>query len=308
MAAEMSNVLAEEQMILEDIFRRTGLRFRKLGGIDRNDREVMQQILPIVKVWIASSSGPVRGALYFQFLTPAALPYLEDVLAWAAEEKSAVDREVLTQILRLIVTPKTAKRIWEVFQRLDPTGSDPLLLSKLVNAASVSDEVAERIMQFLNLAVARIDHGELVRTFARGPLQEYSRVRHPKVKAWFQQYLQSADPDLRAMARRSSRIKSVLPAGCRVVRGAADRSRLVLSTEIDSDRLVDFLRELDRDLGAEFLFGIQPDQVVENLTERKWFVSDATHSKRGPLELWLRLEDAGTTEAWVVGPGQARPN
>lgn len=180
MAIEMSDALAHEQLILDDIFRRTGLRFRYLGSIDRNDRELMRRILPIARGWVFSSSGSIRGALYFQFLTPDALPYLEDILAWAETEKSRVDREVLTQVLRLIVNSKTASRIWEVFQRLDPTDSDPLLLAKLAAIPSVADEVAVRITQFLHSAAKRIDSGELVRTFAGGPLQEYARVRHPR--------------------------------------------------------------------------------------------------------------------------------
>lgn len=110
------------------------------------------------------------------------------------------------------------------------------------------------------------------------------------------------------MAKPSCGIKPVLPAGCRVVRGTPDRLRVVSSTEIDSHRLADFLHELDCDLGAEFLPGVQPDQVVENLTERQWVVCDVAQSKRGLLELWLRLEDSGTIEAWVVEPKRTHPN
>src|SRR5579872_100551 len=110
------------------------------------------------------------------------------------------------------------------------------------------------------------------------------------------------------MARRSNGTKPILPEGCRVVRGTPDRSRLVFSTEIDSDRLAAFLRDLERDLGAEFIPAVQPDQVVENLTERSWVVYDVAHSKRGPLELWFRLEDTCTIEAWVVGIATTRPS
>jgi len=242
-----------------------------------------------------------------QFLTPAALPYLEDILGWAETEQSPVNREVLTQVMRLIVTPKTAGRIWEVFHKLDPTDSDPMLLSKLAAATSTSEQAVGRILEFLRWAAERIDRGERVRTFA-GPLQEYSRVRNPKVREWFNHYVESPDTDLRAMARRSNRIKSTLPAGCRVVRGTPDHSRVISSTEIDSDQLAGFLRDLERDLGAEFVPSPQPDQVVENLTERRWLIIDVWRSKRGPLELWLRLEDTCTIEAWVAAAPITRPS
>jgi len=300
--------LSQERMVLDDIHRRTGLKFHHLASIDRNQVEVMDRILPIIKEWINTGPEEIREALYFSFLTPAALPYLDDTLAWAQRERSSVSREVLTQVMRLIVTPKTASRIWEVYKGLAPTDSDPMLFSKLAAAASVSDQVVERILEFLRSVTRRIDHGERVRGFALGPLQEYSRVRHPKVREWFSHYLESPDPDLRGMARRSSGIKPMLPEGCRVVRGTPDHSRVVLSTEIDSDRLSHFMRDLERDLGAEFVSGLQPTRVAENLTERSWIVSDVLRSKRGPLELWLRLEDSTTVEVWVVAAPATRPS
>jgi hypothetical protein len=268
--------VAEEQMVLDDIFRRTGHKFRHLGSIDRNDRQLIQRILPIAREWVVSSSGPIRGALYFEFLTPAAAPYLQDILSWVKTERSPVEREVLTQVLRLIVTRSTASEVWEVFRALDPTDSDPLLLSKLAGYPSVSDEVAERIFAYLRSVEERIRRGELVRGFARGPLHEYSRVKHPKIKRWFQQYLTSSDPDLRMIANRSSGAKLSPPTGCRINGQQPDHSRLILSTEIDSHCLADFLDKLEADQGVEFLSGVLRDEVVGNLQERRWLVCDAT--------------------------------
>jgi len=296
-------------MVCDDIFRRTGLRFQSVASIARNDRDVIERILPIAREWVLSSSGGLRRALLFHaFLTPHALPYLDDVLEWSTTPASKFERELFTQILRVLVTSKTARRIWTTFQKLEPTDSDPLLLTRLARVASISDEVVEPILKFLGSTAERIAQGELVRTFATGPLSEYVKVRHPRVKEWFAQYLKSSDPELRALARRSNGIKPVLHEGCRIARGMPDHSRLILSTEINSHRLGDFLRELERDMGAEFVPVLQPDQIVENLTERKWLVADAWRSTRGPLELWLRLEDTTTVEAWVIGARASRPN
>lgn len=308
MAIELSEILAEEQRVLRDIFRRTGLEFRRLGGIDRNDTEVMELVLPIAREWIPSASERIRGALYMQFLTPVSVPYLEDILDWAETEKSPSSREILTQVLRLIASPTTASRIWEVFRTLDPTDSDPLLLAKLAGARSVSAEVVDRILRFLNSIAERIDRGDLVRTFASGPLEEYSRVRHPRIQQWFHKYLNSADAELRAMAKRSCRIKKVLPAIGRLVRGTPERARMVFSTEIDLHCLADLLLDVNRDLSAEFLIGVESDRVVENLVESKWLVCEVARSNKGPLELWLRLEDAGTIKVCVLGPVSGRPS
>jgi len=182
-----SDVLNEEQMVLEDIFRRTGLRFRYLASIDRNDRALMQRILPIAREWVASASKEMQRDLYMQFLTPFALPYLEDIVQWAPSVTTRVDKELFTQILRVLVTSKTARRIWAVFRTLERTGLDFMLLARLARVASVSDEVVEHILEFLRSVAERIEHGELVRTFAMSALQEYSRLRHPKVKEWFRQ-------------------------------------------------------------------------------------------------------------------------
>jgi len=295
--------LRQESLILDDIQRRTGLGFKHLASIDRNQVDIMAKILPIVKEWIYSGPKEIRGALYFEFLTLAALPHLEDILAWARTEQTPLDREVLTQVMKVLVNPKTAKRIWQVYQELDPTDSEPLLLTRLVRVASIANPVADRIVDFLK---STTDHIELKSTLPKSALQEYSRVRHPKVRAWFARYLESPDPDLRAMAKRSNGIRPKIPEGCQVVRGAPDRSHLILSTEIDYYRFADFLRELKRDLGAEFLPNFDPEGVTDNLSESKWVVCDVVSSKRGPLDLWLRLEDPSTIEAWVVGHPFAR--
>src|SRR5271166_872459 len=183
--------LADERLVLDDIFRHTGLRFRHLASIDRNDRSLIARILPIAKEWIDSGSTRITGGLYTQFMTPLSLPYLDDVLRWASKETDPVDREILTQILRLLVTPRTARRIWEVFRGLAPTQSDPLLLAKLAKSPSVRDEVVIPILEYLRSASQRIDRGERIRTFGMGVLREYSRVRHAAVREWFARYLDS---------------------------------------------------------------------------------------------------------------------
>jgi hypothetical protein len=61
-------------------------------------------------------------------------------------------------------------------------------------------------------------------------------------------------------------------------------------------------------LSAEFLIGVESDRVVENLVESKWLVCEVARSNKGPLELWLRLEDAGTIKVCVLGPVSGRPS
>jgi hypothetical protein len=300
--------LADERMVLDDIFRRTGLRFRHLASIDRNDHSLIVRILPIAKEWVDSASTRITGGLYAQFMTPLSLPYLEDVLRWASKETDPVDREILTQILRLLVTSRTARRIWEVFRGLAPTQSDPLLLAKLAKSRSVSDEVVIPILEYLRSASERIDRGERIRMFGMGVLGEYSRVRHPKVREWFSRHVDSDDPDLRLMARRTRGLKTELPKSCQVYRESPNPKALLFSTEIDSDSLGTFVQEKARELGFEALPGERCNEIVENLSEQHWVVCDLGHRAQGPLEIWLRLEDQGTIQVWIVQVTVGYPN
>lgn len=122
-----------------------------------------------------------------------------------------------------------------------------------------------------------------------GPLEDYSQLTDNEIQRWFEQYINSSDPDLRKLARQSNGIKPVLPAGCFVVSGSPNPLSVILSTEIDSARISDFVSELERDLGAEFPPGFKSSQVLENLSELKWVVADVLDSKGGPLEVWFRI-------------------
>lgn len=308
--SNLQGVLMDEQTVLDDIFHHTGLRFPHLASIDRNDREVVQKILPVVKEWVPRvPNSALRSALYMQFLTPYAAPYLNDVIEWASNVNSRVEGDLFTQILCILATPETAKRIWNQCGILDPT--DALvarLFTTLSRMPSVSSEVVSRILDALRNFGERVSRGEQIRTFGMGPLEDYSRLRDDKIQQWFEQYIDSPDPDLRKLARRSNGIKSVLPAGSYVASGPPNPLKVVLSTEIDSARISDFVSELERDLGVEFPPGFESSQVLENLSESKWVVVDVLGSKRGPLEVWFRAEASNTVEVWVVTPASVRPS
>jgi hypothetical protein len=156
MKTDQSNprdALTHEQMVLDDIFRRTGLRFPHLASIDRNDREVVQAIFPVVKEWVTRvPSSNLRSALYMQFLTPHAAPYLDDIIEWASTVNSKVDRDLFTQILRALVTPKTAKRIWNQCGTLDPTDAlASRLFARLSRMTGTAGEVIPRILDALRI-------------------------------------------------------------------------------------------------------------------------------------------------------------
>ena len=44
MTANLNNKFVEETLVLDDIHRRTGLRFRQLASIDRNRLDVMEKV------------------------------------------------------------------------------------------------------------------------------------------------------------------------------------------------------------------------------------------------------------------------
>ena len=312
MNSDEPNVQGEpirEQTILDDIFNRTGLRFRYLASIDRTDREVMQKILPVVKEWVPRVPSNMRAALYIQFSTSYASPYLDDVILWASRAQSESEKDLFTQILRVLVTPKTAKRIWDQCGRLDPTDAlTSRLFARLSRMASTSSEVIPRIVDALRSFGERICQGEKIRTFALGPLLDYSRLSDERIRQWFEHYLDSPDPDLRKLARQSIGIKSTLPAGSYVTRGSPNRSTVVVSTEIDSARISDFVSELEHDFGVQFPPGFESGQIWENLSESRWVVINTLGSKRGPMEVWFRIEASNTIQVWVVTPDSIRPS
>jgi len=144
--------------------------------------------------------GKNQGALHFLFLTPAARPYLNDVIDWTLQASTNVDRELFIQILRLLVTAKTALPVWETFEKLQPTGLDFILLARLVKFKSTAKAATARVVTYLNAVDLRIKNGEKIRPFALSATQEYAKLPVPAVRAWFRKHLNSPDPDLRRAA------------------------------------------------------------------------------------------------------------
>lgn len=289
--------------MLEDIHRRTGLRFRQLGSIDRNDRAVIERVLPIAREWVPLVGADVKSGLYFLFLSRFAAPYIDDISLWARSAADKRDRDLLAQILNVLISPKTAERIWELFRTLEPNDFDPLLLATFARMPKTTEQALARIMDDLRSFGDRIARGDHIRSFNTAAFTVYSRLKDSRVREWFSQYVHSSDPDLRALARWSvRRRKGRLPASCHILQASPDIGREVYSTEIDAGEWLGFLHALGHAFGIRFPSEAQMRAVFETLSRTQWVVMDVSTSDKGPLEVWFREEDEATLEIRILRP------
>jgi hypothetical protein len=290
----------DEVPILRDIEKRTGLVFNHVQNIAAADDEALSLILPIASEWIPLTAQPMRFVLYFLFKSKCAVPYLEQILQWRESETDELSIQGLTQALSILVTPSTARQIWDRFRVLTPDGLEVMLIVKLLDT-NIGDEVFDdRISIFLNQTAARIERGDPVKTFAYGYLEFYAKVRHRKVREWFSHYVESTDKDLRRLALKSSGRTSPLPKGCWATHELPDLRRELFSTEVDGDDLPSLVIKLAKDYTAKFPPSVRSGQIVDALPDIGYVVCLAESKKSGPMELWLRIESSDSVEVRLI--------
>lgn len=299
MATDYPFAHPDEVPILRDIEKRTGLVFNHLQNITAND-EALRLVLPIAAEWIPLVTRQMRFALYFLFTTTCAAPYLEQIIQWRETETHELSMQSLTQALSILVTPTTARQIWERFRVLTPDGLEVMLIAKLLDT-EVGDEVFDgRVSAYLNHAAVRIERGDPVKTFCYGILEFYATVRHRKMREWFSQYVDSTDKNLRRLAQKSVRRSTPLPKGCWATQDLPDLRREIFSTEVDGEEFPSLIRLFAKDYGAKFPPAVRSGQVIDTLPETGYVVCSADSERDGPLELWLRLESVDSVEVRLL--------
>ncbi len=299
MATDYPLAHPDEVPILRDIEKRTGLVFNHLQNIAANE-EARKLVLPIAEEWIPLSAQQMRFVLYFLFQTTDAAPYLEQIIHWRETETHELSIQGLTQALSILVTPTTARRIWDRFRVLKPDGLEVMLIAKLLDT-EVSDEVFDdRVSAYLNHAAARIERGDPVKTFCYGILEFYATVRHRKIREWFSRYLDSSDKNLRRLAQNSARRTTPLPKGCWATHELLDLRREIFSTEVDGEEFPSLIRVFAKEHGAKFPPAVRSGQIIDALPEAGYVVCSVVSKKDGPLELWLRLESVDSVEVRLL--------
>ena len=137
-----------EKIILADIQDRTGLSFRKLGGIDTRDAYIAMAVLPILAEWVAKvDDRSHRCGIYHRFHTPHASPYVEQLISWWTNESDELSLSFLTQNLALVVECADAQRVWKLCQVLPPRPCHYMLLSKLARCSAVAPEAKDALVR-----------------------------------------------------------------------------------------------------------------------------------------------------------------
>ncbi|HKA02467.1 MAG TPA: hypothetical protein VKE70_38415, partial [Candidatus Solibacter sp.] len=84
----MNEASSVEKQVLEDVAAQTGRSFRLLGSIDTRDRETAAAVLPVLVAWVDRlwQDSNHRRAIYSNFHTPHAYPFLLELLKWFERE------------------------------------------------------------------------------------------------------------------------------------------------------------------------------------------------------------------------------
>jgi hypothetical protein len=132
-------------------------------------------------------------------------------------------------------------------------------------------------------------------------LRPAARVKDPRVRQWFAEYLDVKNKDLSALAHSAvGQSISSLPEGFHFVSGPPDENQEIVSIEIDSNAFATFLDRLWKSRGLKVPPSIKAGKILEVLRSDAWAVADFQTPEDGMVKLWLRLEDYDTIEIWLT--------
>jgi hypothetical protein len=267
---------------------KTGLSFRHIGGIETRDRSIADAVLPIAVEWLqtAIDQGHYRHALYALFHTPWAAKYIRQILNWWEHEEYELASDCLAQTAALLVSQPFAERVWEIAHRVPRRACHYLVLAKLSSLEPVARKAKEEI--FNALRGHELEIGDLTRI---------SSVPDPRIRAWFEQHVDSKSPHIRNVARRVVKRKTRLPAGLRYVDSEPDRAREIYSTEVDLAELGEVLKNLKVRWSVKIPRALASG--VAELDLDRWAVVDSLAANK-PAEVWVRLEDVDTVEIVLI--------
>jgi hypothetical protein len=278
-----------EEQILQDIREKTGLVYRRVGGIRTDDPGTFAAVAPILADWADRiTDANHRHAIYDRFNTPLAHPYLDKLISWWREESHPLASGCLTQVLTTVSTCQDAERLWKLQHEFTPRPFYYLLASKLANCASVAKEARDEL-------VAALESNTLL----PGDVAFIAQVKdEPRIQNWLKQQLNSAEPALRLLAKRAARRGQSMPTGVVYAPIPPDRTpgREVFSTECDLRDLKGVLREITNKFRLTLSPAIGKGSFLLVADLSRWLVSDVLMNQEEPAALWFRLEDIDTVE------------
>jgi hypothetical protein len=287
-----------ESLVLKDVQEKTGLTFRKLGGIPTRDRSIAEAILPVLASWVEKLDDRAhRHAIYACFHTPHAYPYLDKLISWWTTEKDDLALSSLTQDLALLVKCGDADHVWSLCQKLPQRPFHYLLLSKLAPCDAVGRQVKDALVRELNTAALR-----------SGDLSYIAQVEDPRIRQWFEGQINAPDPNVRAVAKRVVSRGKPWPEGLAYAQRAPERSQELFSTEADLEDINKLIQKIASDFELRIPSAIKAGAFLASAEVDRWIRVTHIAAKDGEgTSLWFRLEDINTVEVVLLreSPGSS---
>ena len=282
---EIVENLEEEALLVEDIYKRTGVKYQRVQGIPTDDEGVSRTVLPILAEWLQAGCRPGgRHGIYACFANGHARPYVNLLLELLEkEEPVGYGVDVLMQLLARIAKDSDVPKLWNAMRSKKPSAEWYAAAATLSNRKTAPAEIVVELRRHL-------DAGLPV------PVQLIARSRSPRIRDWFRGQLDSKNSVLARVANRVAGKKPPPPPD--VVYPAAEplRSAEVESCEIDIEDLRTMLSEFRTRWGLRLPAWIQNKRKLEFLDVDE-AASIRVMSKNGTAyQLWLRLEDYDTIE------------
>ena len=289
-------VIAEEQALLSDVWQQTGLRFRHIGGISTHDDKIAEVVLPILARWVdfLLESG-VRAEVYSRFDTRAARQFLGEILAWWRKEEDLMSKDVLVQVLEVLVTKSNATQIWKSFLDMNCPRVRLTLLRKLAEQPEISGEVRATILYQLQTFP-----DEKIAELTTRQLLGIAKIGDPAIEAWFASQRDTTNPRLMKVisqiAPESRQHRILIP----YTNSFPDQFPELASLEID---LQDF-RAILKEQAKRLNFKIPEELLSLNLFDAwepdRWTQVALQTPDYRVLSLWLRLKDETAVEIRVT--------
>jgi hypothetical protein len=279
-----------EQQILTDIQRRTGLSFRRIGGVDTGDKAIAEVVLPVLAEWVpVVPNQNLRHAIYGRFITVHANPYMDSLVGWAKKETYALAVDTLIQAIASAAKSTDAERLLKVTDELPKSNFHYFLLARLAKFPAVATEIKDKLVE----ALGSTD----LRAYEVGSI---AGVDDPRIRKWFESRVDAPDKQLRALARKVVNRGKQLQPGIIYAAAPPDRGGELFSTEADIDEVPTVLKALVEDLRLKIPASVRIADFLSRLDQDRWAVATIRTERGEPTSIWFRLEDFDTVEICVV--------
>ena len=282
---------ASQQHVINDIRNRTGQSFLHIDGIDTSRRAIADAVLPILAEWVSLiPEQNIRHAIYGCFVTPHANAYIGQMLEWAKHEQYDLARSTLIEGVATAIRPKDATHVWSMLRTEPVSAADSMLMAKLSTFPSVAKEVKDYLFTAL-----------VSKSLHTGDLQYIAKVEDARIRAWFEEQINSPEPVIRKLAQRVAKKGKALPRGFSYMEDGPDRHRELFSVEVDIAEVDQALAEFASKFGVKVPSSLSADSDIWDRAQvGRWMKIAVNLERNESAELWLRLEDVDVVEIALI--------